>query len=333
LSDFNKNDTSIFDNVLHYENATTELLRNLLLRDKDFCEAFISLFFPEESNIRIDESLNIETQHRINNENCIPDLWIETDEYIICIEVKTSSWTNLTKNQPCGYLRELRKETKKWKLFLLAPEDYLYKTSWEGEYKEGYKNNIENPVFLRETIITWTKVLKKNKDLKLSEKNVILKEWEKYIENNLVPVKIKLEAEEAEIMFDTNTAIAVSKTIRIIHEVHKKLKEDGELKVKPTNRITNNLTKELGFYFLDDDGNYALWFGMWFPYWKEKGSPLAIGMDEEYNKEAIDKFKDLKKHEEFDDYYMIPIKKEILEKEDSITEISGKVTDIINEIF
>jgi len=293
-----KDEVSIFENVLKYENAVTELLCNFM-RYRLFRDEFLSLIGVEDkyhSNVLYH---HFYTQVIPEGMNGIPDLWIENEDLTIFVEIKTTPWCCLTYYQRNEYLSYLENKCKKQVCLyiLIAPEHYQYKQQWKETVKSA-----KNCKF-----ISWTNIYNHLRDLDLAEVSGIFREFLLYLRSNMMIPDLSLTPGECKMLFNKETPFALEKLFKTINDIEKTLKDDYSIRspYKPFN--------EIGFYVINKKGIESLWFGLWFSAWKEFGSPLSFGVHKNWEEATVEFKKEYSgQYKEREDYLIVSIGKEVL---------------------
>lgn len=257
----NYEDSNIFDNIVTNENSLTELFRNFL-RFKIFREAFVNLVI-----LNIDKSEIIhddfQTQFYTAN-NGIPDLVLSTEDYEYVFEIKVHN-TGLTNNQPLGYLDYLRSIDKPNKgLFLIAPENYIYK----NVFFDRLVGNIKDTDNVKVEFISWQSVMKLITDNELDETSPLFSEYLYYL--NYWFKTIEIDKLNSNIMYSKDFPDSINKICELIDRAADSLKSGSTLK-----KSNEGFLGEYGYYIKDFD-DYELFYGIWFPYWKSTGNPITI---------------------------------------------------------
>lgn len=313
---------NIFYNLINSEDATTELLCNLL-QFKTFRELFLSIFLKKEEIMEIDFD-DIDTQLYLMNEKYKPDLVISNEKIEIIYEIKTSLQTGLTKNQPMGYLKYLKtiKDKKKW-LILLIPKGYRYEKEWINTTEESLKNYSDKDI--NTDILYWEDILEKIKENEIDRINVYFKDFVEILEDFYIVKPINFIDSEVTLMFTKTVADIITKLYETVDLVEKYNIKNVKKIIKKTNTI------EYGLYFKNDEGKEILYFGVWYDFWKTHKKPICYGVYKDYSKEVISKF--IKYHKdkiiEHDDWIMSYISKEEFNKENAADAICKLVEQVL----
>jgi len=315
FSDISTRNT-IFYNIVKNENDFTELLCNMT-KFMEF-KNILANFFGIKGNIR-----SIKTQ-LIDEEYGRPDLEIEFEDGFTIIEVKVRN-SNLTKNQPAGYIKILKKRTEKVKkLFFLIPRYY----SHEQELKDSI-NKVKNSKIIE--IKYWEWFFERCKDNNIYKINEIVSEYYNLLKSKFGYETVVFYKEEKNIMKESGK---IMYKVGILLSILNSQLED-EFKIDSSGDFN-----EIGMAIKDknnDKINYG-WFGISFQLWEETGDCLIYEMSgDKHNKKYYDSFKNKFKktykiykesrmYIRFDDYIRN-------ENSDIISnKITKKLLEIINDI-
>ncbi len=329
---------NIFFRLVRDEQTLTELLCNML-NYKIIKDIFFGVIFDKQIPNNIDYN-NIHFPYPLYNKS-IPDLAIINDDLECLIEIKVKIRTELTPNQPGGYLQYLNECAKKKKLLIfLIPKGY--------KYEEHIKTYIEENQNLK--IEYWETFYEKLKDNEIYELNKIFKDFMDILEIFFLPKKISFSNHEIEYMFDqkncenekiyfnkeeitmsnnTNIPTIIMKLRDIIDEVNKILSINYCTKKR-------DAKDEYGIYFFKNSDNKIaqLYLGIWYPFWQAQDKPLCLA----YHKSWIDNILKLKSKFdsdfkdsiiEYENYVCSWIDKDILLKDECIDDITNIVEKLL----
>ena len=286
---------SIFEDVVTKENSLTELLCNYLRYNKKFKRDFLEII--DSSLISNIESYKIESQ--VNKDEGKPDIVIKNEEVEILIEVKMNPLQGLTKYQPKGYIRDLKrlKQSQKGFLILLCPKNYLYEDEWKSKC---VNNKIQTDIIYWESV---KGIVRKYKNNFLFREFLNLLE-ELYMEIKFSDKDIKLLSSR----IDTDLTDLMWRLLCFIENITEKFKDSYNIKIKPEG------ISECGFYFNISSKGDFFYFGFWYEYWGKKGIPIVLMVSEKWDK-VVECFKDTyKQHRWYVDksdgqkWYIEPIK-------------------------
>lgn len=316
---------TIFDNIVKDENTFTELFKNLL-GFKAFRLAFLDLLKIEFSKEEI-ESERFFTQK--NTDNGRPDLILSTDEILIFFEVKVWN-TNLTNNQPAGYLKALEKADQKVKcLVLLIPDHYVHLDEFNRS-KEESNSKIETQV------IRWNDVSRQMDKLELFDGNPILQEYRNLLKEWFEPEPIILNDKFMETMFTSKTPESLVTTANLVDQVKHEMQKRGE----QITYMKKDLLDEYGFYInYSKEHQFNFFFGEWLRYWREEGKPICFCIYPE-NDDKANLFKQVVKSKGFPEptiFKDTPWLASFLTFENStvqvdVQDIANKLKSIIDEL-
>jgi len=295
----------------------TELFCNFL-KLRAFRDAVLELFLQKDqlNSIEFD---HFDTQYSLPDDKGRPDMAIRNDEFEILFEIKTVN-TNLTVNQPNGYLEYLRDSYHniKW-LILLAPQDYRFLGDWSSIIDEFLKQYPHSGIQTK--IIFWTDIMKAIEHYDFS----ILSD---YFEDFLALLKIWFElqnitfkASEVTLMFTKDIPEILSKLFTIVDVV----KNHNS---KAFSVSSSKTSSEYGVYFKTNEGESILYFGVWYVFWKENQKPLCFGVKKTYPDNVRKKFSQL--HEghfiDFHNWRICWIDQDILSK-NNCSEVIAKLIE------
>lgn len=207
-----------------------------------------------------------------------PDLVISKDNIEIFIEIKVYD-TNLTDNQPNGYLKELEGYEKENKLLiLLIPNNYKHL----DEYK-GRLSSSSSPI--KNQIICWSTFIDVLKKEEIIVGNSLFYEYYKMLKQWFEPSKISINYKFLKMINTVDFPKSIEELIKIVDQI--------KLEVQKSVQISSTKIKfeqEYGFY-CEKENFYNLFIGEWFRYWKVTGNPLCISL-ESNNEEIKQVFKD-----------------------------------------
>ncbi len=318
-----KDEASIFENVLKYENAVTELLRNFM-RYRLFRNAFLAFIGVEKKYLSTVLYQHFQTQKKPEGMKGIPDLWIENEDLAIFVEIKTTPWRKLTYDQQNEYLEYLEKNCKKQfrSYILLSPEHYQYWDLWKKSVKSDNKVNCN--------FISWKNIYDLFGELDLGDINGIIREWLIYLRTNLMIPDLSLTEGECKMLFNKETGKAMQNIMKIIGFVEQELNKSYLIEK------SRKIEHEIGFYVLSKNGEYGLWFGVWFDAWAKYGMPLCFGVDKNWNDKDTTAFKEEYKgeyiEEELDGYWIVPISEKVLRNnKDDKSSVVVKIIEILKK--
>jgi len=316
---------NIYYGVVNSENSMTELFCNYMAF-KPMRILFLNLFLnkDESGNFQYND---FQTQNTVELNNCRPDITVSNDDYEILIEVKTGN-SSLTDNQPFSYLQHLHNSNKEnTYLIFLIPTDYSYKNEWSTKVNAFKMQFPESKV--KTKIVYWNDIIHAIQISELFQMSEKVHDFYELLKMWFEVRKVSFSNTEMNYMFNREVPQIISKLFEIVNAV----KNYSGKKLKA--RITSNAI-EYSVYFQDESNNYVLFFGIWYEFWEEHGSPLCYGIDTSWNSNKLSNFKN--RHEtliEKDGYYLVSIDQKILTKENASEEIAhlidNELTELINE--
>jgi len=304
------------------------------MRFKAFQYEILGLFLENDQIGKIDYR-NFETQHSLPNNMGIPDLVIHNDEFEILFEFKTCN-TDLTKNQPDGYLEylialdEINPKVTKWLIFIL-PEKYKHRKQVEDRI---IQKDPEKKINIK--IITWQIIIKHIKDSQLSELNhsikeflILMKTWFEYKSISFDPAEVKLLFSEVKVMLNEEVIPAIiEKLFKLVDDVKDQLTKIASVKAEKD-------YGGYGYYIKNENGEEIFWFGIWYRLWKEHQKPFCFGVSDEWNNIIKNKFFHMCPETiKFDNIWnMSWIDQDILSKGDRVESIANRFEEIIKKLL
>jgi len=301
---------NIFFNIIKNETSLTEVFCNLL-NYKAFRDLFLNIV--KNKNIDFNESnigyKNFNTELILDGDNGRSDLHLKANNTEYIFEIKIELYTDLTDNQPEGYLEYLKNrniEDINKNLFFILPRGYLHLKDihkrWINKSKYS-KNEID-----KKNIIYWNEILSEIKKLELDKLNLFIGEfckivdyrWFKYEDIKFLQSEIELinlnskRKKGYDMLSDANIPSLVNKLFKIVDSAYEKLYTVDKY---------NKQSSEYYGYILNNNKykipeNWEVWFGVDFEIWASGKSPLTIQIYSEDKKE-ITKIQKLLHSEEF----------------------------------
>ncbi len=232
---------------------------------------------------------NIDRQKTISGS--IPDLSMLSTKVSILVEIKTSPYRGLTKNQPQEYLSWLASSEANGARFFVAliPSTYYHRKELENRIESFRNSNKQNPVSI--SIISWDDLIKEIIARDLYAMNTYIKDFCDLLKAWHEGVIIKFKFEEIRSMYNPNTAKSIGKIISVIEKVIKELEDKGYTVWRNfKKRWWDTEEGEYGGYFQSKDKD-ILWFGLWQHYWEYSGVPLCFGVHGKWDAATCDEFK------------------------------------------
>jgi len=268
---------NIFQEILHKEDNTTEILTNLLYY-KPFRIEFLDFLGIKEDikfeNFYTQYNLDQDSDSERKNRYGIIDLFIDDDKKYL-VEIKINSDTKLTDHQKKGsYIEYLN--GKKENLFYLIPRSYFHKDDIEGK------------------ILYWEDFLKRIKNSELDKMNPLIEHFVSFFYSYFsIDIIYKFEKRELQLIFGGKTMpsdTTIPRIIKKLEEIVENVK-NSEIKV---DRSKKDFTKQhpnyYGYYVKDDiltKYNLILWYGIDFDIWEDKSYPLIISIESYDNNEKL----------------------------------------------
>ncbi|NCB10808.1 MAG: hypothetical protein EOM78_04155 [Erysipelotrichia bacterium] len=354
---------NVFYNVLKNETSLTEVFCNLMSY-----KAFRDMFLDLVNQKRDDEK---ELKHQVikyedfstekdfgeiqecfekdeNNKIGRGDLILNYHDEDFIFELKVEKYTDLTKNQPQGYLCYLKKQNElsyNNNLYFVLPKGYMHKdqifSRWQN-FCNYPKEMIEN-----NHILYWEDIIKEIRKRELDHLNIIIKEFCEILdfrwfytkpihfskhEIELIFQQHNINNEELKMAFDANIPKIMSKLFEVIEGVADKFDVVKQEQVSSYFGFTLNSKKN------SINENIRVWFGTDYEIWQNENVPLMIEIivdEDEKLEKQINKILSLQKYNYSDGEriaYFIPIKKEIFEKGNIVDILRDEIHEIVNKL-
>ncbi len=268
---------NVFNKVIKSENQFSQLLLNLINQDPTV-KSIAESFFFEDISIDIN-SLHCQKRHS----NGQPDIFmsLNTGDYVI-IEVKTQD-SNLTENQPKGYVEILQKQDCKDKrLYFLIPK--YYKHEEEIIKRFGSLVNTEGIEF---KIFYWNELVRELRRELLNQskqKSNLLAEVVEHLHEKFGFNNIDFTVEQFNTM---KTDIIPSTIIKLNEVVDSLIKSFSYKDYKFDNEIESGYGEGYGFFYKN-----TFYIGYDFQLWNEKGVIFIIMANRnQIGEDLFEKFK------------------------------------------
>lgn len=318
---------NIFFNIVKNETSLTEVFCNLMMY-KSFRIHFIDFVKSKQNSFDVDTNkikyssfiTEKDFGKEFDNNNSDEDKSIGRGDLILTIddrdyifELKIEIYTQLTKNQPNGYIKYLQsKNQTKDDLFFILPKSYKHINClsnidknnilfWEDFIQSIKTEGLDDILYIKDfiNIMNYRWFYSEEFSFSKYEKNIISNKRKVDMNDNTIP----------KIMMDlTNKVDEITK--RVIK-----------------NKLSYNDWKDdsgYGVFIKNDEKDEILWFGIDYKFWNEYGIPLSIGvdgMDEKYVELLYKSFENeivKVKFEEDAYFYYIPLPFEIYDTTDQI---------------
>jgi hypothetical protein len=358
---------NIFYNVLKNETSLTEVMCNLMSY-KAFRDLFIELVNTkrtEENRLKIsmisyddfstEKDFGSDEEIDENNDTAKigrGDLILDYDDKDVIFEIKVENFTRLTKNQPEGYLRYLKKQNKDEvtcndKLYFILPKQYRHINEI---CQRWHKHNSHCQELIKDNhIIYWEDILDEIKRRELHRINPIIEAFCEILDNRwffikpfsfssyeigLIFEKYNNKNEELTMAFDTNIPKIMNKLCDIVLQV----------KIDTIRKEDQQCTEYFG-YFVDHkkygfSEKIYIFYGITYEVWEKSNSPLMIevGVNEQYDDDGFEK-KIAEKLElepfTYEDNtlrYIKSIEKESFSDQKIVSLLQQKIEDIISKV-
>jgi hypothetical protein len=254
-------------NLVVDENSATEALCNLM-QFPAFRRSLLSRLLSEECASEIEFS-DIKTQEPLPG-NGQPDIAINSDALCGLIEVKLERDLDLTPHQTGGYFEYLCKQQGKerWLAFLVPR--YRKHRPWLESELERLKGATRERV--NTNIGDWEAVLEVLEDSNLRQLNHYFDDFYELLSAWFKPSCAAFSASEVHMLFSKEVGGDLLNLSLLFKEVCASSGRWGyRAKTEP----------HWSAHFFDAKRK-ILWFGIWFPFWKKEGFPLAFGVDDSW---------------------------------------------------
>jgi hypothetical protein len=276
---------NIFHKLVNDEDDFTELLCNMF-RYKDFENIFLKYL-----KLDIKTKVFCETQFKTKNKqrNGRPDMVISCNNGIAFLEAKVTD-SRLTKNQPEGYLKELKNKNEPTKrLYFLLPKNYKHLK----ELNERFDNIEHNEISIN--IKYWEKFFEYLKQEKFYLKSDLFNEYYNLLKNWFGYETIIFSIEEKKTM---------SNNINIMLKVGKWLESmRSHLETNGYSVSNSDGLLELGLYISNNIGKDYGWIGVWFELWEETGDCFIYTLSSNNDKKYFDNLSKLSDKCKLFDYH------------------------------
>lgn len=329
---------NIFFNLIKNETSLTEIFCNLMSY-KIFRNHFVQFVKDnnEKFSVNIDEiSFNdFQTEKDFgfdDNEEYKKvgrgDLVLEVDGKDYIFELKIETTTDLTNNQPYGYIKYLKNNNQtKDDLYFILPADYkhIFKLKdiddthimyWEDLIYSLKTNGIIDIPYIKDFC------------------NILEYRWFYYASINIRKVEINLIEIRGELNMDNRSVPHImQKLFNIIDEIYEKYRG----KVCQKNKYKDSFS--YGFFIKNSDGEEILFFGIDYFVWEQTGNPLVIGL-ENINNKYLNDFKLIYNEENLKEiiyegganYIYLSLQNNEYLLEENVEKIKKKIDDVVFKI-
>jgi len=132
-------------------------------------------------------------------------------------------------------------------------------------------------------IIYWEDIIEAIESNGLNELNQIINEFYNFLRIWYIPERVKFDYPEIKTMYSSEIPDILTKLAKIVDEVYRKA-SDYDPYLITQRRFPPD---EYGIYFYRKDQKgekyEILFFGIWFPVWKEKNLPVCFGVHDSYS--------------------------------------------------
>ena len=180
------------------------------------------------------------------------------------------------------------RDLKRGFVVFLIPDDYSHRVQLNSCLKKArrelcYSNNSNVQVL---DPITWQQFVTEFKSQDIPFPSELIREFYDYLYEKFEPVIFSTE--EVSLMYSKKTASGILKLMCIVKKVEANLNCFNS-------RIEGSESPDYGYEFSFQ--KKEVWFGIWWEYWAEKGSPLCVAIfkkDHSSSKQSEIKFVDFK---------------------------------------
>ncbi len=262
---------SIFHNVVKAEPAYTQLLCNLLKRDKNFRSAFLCKIGIGDEVV---SASDIEAEVYLNG-NGRADIRIKTKTVCVIIEIKTEFVRGLedtqlldTKKERCYriYLEAQKKAGIRAILVFLIPAAWKYSADIE-EMIKAYKEKSGPDVIEVDHPVTWEDMIHLLRECE----GMYLADFKVFLEERFGPVVF----DKSEVMVMEDESFPIELFVKLV-----KFLDDLRLQINLQPKKGLEIQKsEIGFgaVFGEEQETY-FWVGFWPEFWRKKRKLLCFGI-------------------------------------------------------
>ena len=317
-------DTNIYYNLVNKEDALTELLANLLQFDsfKNAFSEFIAdkAHFPDLSF----QYTDVKTQEELRGLGK-PDLIIENESFCIFIECKVTDYRELTSHQPVSYLKYLAELTnKKCALIFLLPNYYEHQDSIRQKAAPFFSIATNSQIHLE--LIYWNELIA-HIETHISDQNIAIEHFVSLLHSWFDFPLITFPKEDFIMMMNKEIPTLLLKLISLVNEVADKVSRVFKTK----DGFNEN---GFGYYVKNQDGEWLLWFGCEYGFWRDHGSFLQIGVGDDefegFSPNVINRFKERFREEliRHESWYFFPVPISIIEDSQNVKELARFIADV-----
>jgi hypothetical protein len=263
-------DKSIFHNIVKRETAYTQLLCNMLKRDRNFRDELLRKCGLDPTTIK---SSDIEAEKRLG-EYGQADILIRSSRVWLIIELKTETHRGRESTQEIEdkgktYLGWLRAEAPVGtisRLLFLVPSEWKHRIGTAKEI-EAYAS-VPNTTDLGVNMLLWPQLV----TILHKSAGELATEFRRLIEDRYGPIGFTPE-ERSQMFAKEFPLTTVVKLVKLLDDVRRASKIKAEL--------LNIGKDEIGFYFqMTNKKSCCLWVGLWPDFWNEKDqlSPICFGV-------------------------------------------------------
>ncbi len=313
-------DANLYFNLVSREDSLTELLANCL-QFPAFRKVFSGLVADKLGMPGFTFGYeSVETQKSLSDLSR-PDLVIEDESVCVFIECKVSSYRGLTSNQPENYLKHLSTQAgKQTALMFLVPHYYAHKTDLRAI---ATNTGLAVPC----EVVPWTELIARMERDNIAGANLALRHFLALLHAWFDVTPISFAKEDIMLLQNPEFPVQLIKLIALVNKVSYQFPEPYKVQ-----KLFNEYG--FGYYVKNEAGEYVLWFGCSYDYWKDHNRPLQIGVGdddrEDFSRAVINRFK--KKFGEDTWYqpwqwYAVPIPETLFEDADRFEELVKFVVD------
>ncbi|WP_294884520.1 MULTISPECIES: hypothetical protein [unclassified Sulfurimonas] len=281
-----------------------------------------------------------------NNKIGRGDLILNYDDEDYIFELKVEKYTELTKNQPQGYLCYLKKQNElsyNDNLYFIIPKGYMHINQIFSEWQE-FCNNYPKEIIQNNHFLYWEEIINEIRKRELDKLNIIIKEFCEILDYRWFYTKLihfskneielifqqhNMKNEELKMAFNANIPRVMNKLFDIVNNI--KYKVHVRKKYDEQNPDFYGYYIDNKKYNLSED--FEIWFGVIYEIWEKAGVPILIEIISDDEK-ILSKVQDLKRYEYEDDENSISnyfaFDKSIFDKENISEIIDDKILELIN---
>jgi len=249
----------------------------------------------------------------------------------VFIEIKISNVTELTANQPKGYIKALEKndtEVNKALLFLI-PNNYKFQ---HEIYEQATTLISKSNKKIGFGFLYWEPMINKIRNSGIGELNDIFKHFIDLLELWFSLKMINFTKKEIDMLYEGQVISTLTKLMDIVKSLNSKLATYDRINVR-----MSRSSEEYSLYIKDSlNDTEILYFGIWYEAWRKTNSPLCLAVSEKHNqKDIVSHFRNYLKGKftSINDWLVYSIERDEINMENSIEVIYTKIITYLKSFF